>query len=90
MDFRQHRTIASARFGGSFPPILRFEKLEIHKVFLRFSNLGLAKNLSPNLLAELCGAAFVQFSESVKELCVIDKNDAFCGAETIDSHKEMW
>ena len=42
---RQHRTIASARFGGSFPPILRF------------SNLGLTKNLSPNLLAELCGAA---------------------------------
>lgn len=34
--------------------------------------------------------AFVQFSESVKELCVIDKNDAFYGAETIDSHKEMW
>lgn len=33
---------------------------------------------------------FVQFSESVKELCVIDKNDAFFGAETIDSHKEMW
>ena len=54
---RQHRTIASARFGGSFPPILRFEKLEIHTVFLRFSNLGLTKNLSPNLLAELCGAA---------------------------------
>ena len=26
---RQHRTIASARFDGSFPPILRFEKLEI-------------------------------------------------------------
>ena len=54
---RQPRTIASARFAGSFPPILRFEKLEIHTVFLRFSNLGLAKNLSPNLLAELCGAA---------------------------------
>ena len=31
--------------------------LRVHKVFLRFSNLGLAKNLSPNLLAELCGAA---------------------------------
>ncbi|MCI6808334.1 MAG: hypothetical protein MR887_09825, partial [Clostridiales bacterium] len=65
-----------ARFGGSFPPILRFEKLEIlrsrwrrrsltdaacplrvHTVFLRFSNLGLTKNLSPNLLAELCGVA---------------------------------
>ncbi|MCI6095542.1 MAG: hypothetical protein MR697_02480, partial [Clostridiales bacterium] len=26
---RQPRTIASARFAGSFPPILRFEKLEI-------------------------------------------------------------
>ncbi len=56
---RQPRTIASARFAGSFPPILRFEKLEIHTVFLRFSNLGLAKNLSPNLLAELCGVALV-------------------------------
>ena len=73
---RQPRTIASARFAGSFPPILRFEKLEIlrsrwrrrsltdaacplrvHTGFLRFSNLALAKNLSPDLLAELCGAA---------------------------------
>ena len=73
---RQPRTIASARFAGSFPPILRFEKLEIlhsrwrrrsltdaacplrvHTGFLRFSNLALAKNLSPNLLTELCGAA---------------------------------
>jgi hypothetical protein len=55
----QHRTIASSRFDGSFPPILRFEKLEIHTVFLRFSNLALTKNLSPNLLAELCGVAVV-------------------------------
>jgi len=45
------------RFSGFFPPILRFEKLEIHTVFLRFSNLGLTKNLSPKPLAELCGAA---------------------------------
>ena len=57
---RQHRAIASARFDGSFSPILRFEKLEIHTVFLRFSNLGLAKNLSSNLLVELCGAALNQ------------------------------
>ena len=57
--FRQHRTTASTRFGGSFPPILRFEKLEIHTVFLRFSNLDLTKNLSPNLLVELCGVAFI-------------------------------
>ena len=54
---RHHRTIASARFGGSFPPMLRFEKREIHKVFLRFPNLALTKNLSPNLLAELRGEA---------------------------------
>ena len=55
--FGQHRTIASARFGGSFPPILRFETFEIRKVFLHVSNLDLTKNLSPNLLAELCGVA---------------------------------
>ena len=35
----------------------RFEKREIHKVFLRFPNLALTKNLSANLLAELCAAA---------------------------------
>ena len=60
----QHRTIASARFGGSFPPILRFEKFEIHTVFLRFPNLDLTKNLSPNLLAELRGLA----KQEVKKL----------------------
>ena len=53
----QHRAVVSARFAGSFPPILRFETFEIHTVFLHVSNLDLAKNLSPNLLAELCGAA---------------------------------
>ena len=33
---RQHRTIAASAFAGYFSPIHRFEKLEIHKVFLRF------------------------------------------------------
>ena len=33
------------------------KKFEIHTVFLRFSNLALTKNLSSNLLAELCGIA---------------------------------
>ena len=56
---RQHRTIAASAFAGYFSPIHRFEKLEIHKVFLRFSNLGPTKNLSPNALAELCGAAYI-------------------------------
>ena len=45
------------RFAGSFPPMLRFETFEIHTGFLHVSNPDLAKNLSPNLLAELCGAA---------------------------------
>jgi len=43
---------SSAAGGGSFSPILRFEKLEIHKVFLRFPNLGLTKNLSLPALAD--------------------------------------
>ena len=53
----QHRAVVSARFAGSFPPILRFEKFEIHKGCLHFPNLALTKNLSPNLLVELCVAA---------------------------------
>ncbi|WP_418464200.1 hypothetical protein, partial [Faecousia sp.] len=31
--------------------------LRVHKVHLHFSNLVSAKNLSPNALAESCGAA---------------------------------
>ena len=53
----QHRTITSSAFAGYFSPILRFEKIEIHKVFLHFSNHASTKNLSPNALAELCGSA---------------------------------
>ena len=52
-----HNANASAVFGGSFAPILRFEKLEIHKVFLHFPNLVLKQNLSPNALADLRCAA---------------------------------
>ena len=59
----QHRAIVSVHFGGSFPPIPQFEKLEIHTVFLRFSNFDLTKNLSPNLLAKLRGAALDFFGE---------------------------
>ena len=57
MKIRQHRIIASADSSGSFAPILQFEKLEIHKVFLRFPNFILGQNLSLLPLAELCGAA---------------------------------
>ena len=54
---RQHRTIAAAGFDGSFPPQIRCENLEIHKVFRRFRNKFVMQNSTPNLLAELCGIA---------------------------------
>lgn len=47
----------SAAFAGYFPPIRQFEKLEIHTVFLHFSNFALEKNPSANALAKLCGNA---------------------------------
>ena len=43
---------SSAADGGSFSSIHRYEKLEIHKVFLRFPYLDLPKNLSPSALAD--------------------------------------
>ena len=62
MKLRQHRTIASADFAGSFAPISQFEKLEIHTVFLRFPNFILEQNLSPKPLAELRGVALNETS----------------------------
>ena len=53
----QHRTMGTAGFGGSFAPIVQYEKWEIHPVFPHFSYFRLFQNLSPNLLAPLCGAA---------------------------------
>ena len=37
--------------AGSFASTFQFEKLEIHKVFLRFPNFNLCQNLSPSALA---------------------------------------
>ncbi len=54
---RQHRTMGAAGFGGSFAPIVQYEKWEIHPVFPHFSYFRLCQNLSPNLLAPLCGVA---------------------------------
>jgi len=53
----QHRIIAPSAFAGYFSPIRRFEKLDVHKARLHFSNLASTKNLSTNALAEWCGAA---------------------------------
>ena len=69
---RQHRTMGAAGFSGSFAPIVQYEKWEIHPVFPHFPYFRLGQNLSPNLLAPLCGDAlmvlasrrFVPFSGS--------------------------
>ena len=71
----QHRAIASAVFDGSFVPILPFEKLEIHPVFLRFSNVVLCQTISPNSLAELCGDALIQYFLWC-EIYIISRNQA--------------
>ena len=44
--------------GGSFAPAIQFEKLEIHKVFLRFPNFNLEQNVSLIALADLFRASF--------------------------------
>ena len=52
----------------SFPPILRFEKWEIHKVFRHFSNLVLTKSLSPSTADDSIRASLdVQNAESDAE-----------------------
>ena len=53
----QHRTMGAAGFGGSFAPIVQYEKWEIYKVFPHFPYFRLGQNLTPNLLVPLCGAA---------------------------------
>ena len=58
-SLRQHRTMGAAGFGGSFAPIVQHEKWEIHPVFPHFPYFRLGQNLSPNLLAPLCGAALI-------------------------------
>ena len=45
--------MGAAGFGGSFAPIVQYEKWEIHPVFPHFSYFRLCQNLSPNLLAPL-------------------------------------
>lgn len=47
--------------GGSFPPVMQDEKLEIHKVFLNFPSFCLTKNLSPPALVDFSGASAGKF-----------------------------
>ena len=54
---RESLNKSPAAVVGSFSSAFRFEKLEIHKVFLRFSNLNPPKNLSTSALADLIRAS---------------------------------
>ena len=49
--------------GGSFPPVMQDEKLEIHKVFLNFPSFCLTKNLSPPALVDFSGASVAETPE---------------------------
>ena len=65
----QHRTMGAAGFGGSFAPIVQYEKWEIHPVFPRFPYFRSGQNLSPNLLAPLCGVALEYARRKNKDGC---------------------
>ena len=62
---------SSAVLNGSFAPTVQFEKLEIHKVFLRFSNFHSCQNLSLITLANfiigyLCQEGSIAMSQKPK------------------------
>ena len=57
----QQRTMGTAGFSESFAPIAEYEKWEIHPLFPHFPCFRLCQNLSPNLLAPLCGSALKIF-----------------------------
>ena len=76
----------TAGFGGSFVPIVQYEKWEIHPVFPHFPYFRSGQNLSPNLLAPLCGAALILrcyicfgyvifFQEFLKITAISDQHD---------------
>ena len=79
--------MGTAGFGGSFAPSAQYEKWEIHPVFPHFSYFRLCQNLSPNLLAPLCGAAlsFQSHSplglwESLLEVVFVKKKTLLIGS----------
>ena len=65
--------MGAAGFGGSFAPTVQDEKWEKHKVFPHLSYFRLRQNLSPNLLAPLCGAALKM--EIATPVCGLVRND---------------
>ena len=59
--------MGAAGLGGSFAPIVQYEKGEIHKVFPHFPYFRLGQNLTPNRLAPLCGVALSECCQQYKE-----------------------
>ena len=58
---------SSAAVSGSFAPTVQFEKLEIHTVFLRFSNLHLGQNFSLTTLANSISGYFANVKYFVRK-----------------------
>ena len=66
---------SAAAPGGSFAVTFRFENLEMHKGFLRFSNPNLHQNLSLTALADLFRASL----EKNRNLCNNSNNISTSG-----------
>ncbi len=56
--------MGAAGFGGSYAPIVQYEKREIHSVFPQFPYFRSGQNLSPNLLVPLCGVALTLIQQA--------------------------
>ena len=57
----------SASRSRLFAPLLRFEKREIHTVFLRFSNFELGQKSWLSLLVKLCGVALEAIAQAMRK-----------------------
>ena len=68
--------MGAAGFGGSFAPIVQYEKWEIHPVFPHFPYFRLDQNLSPNFLAPLCGVALELLNEQIQILDKLQEKEA--------------
>ena len=63
---------STAALSGSLAATFRFENLEIHKVFLRFSNLDLRQNLSLTALTDLFRVT-IEFDKKLSSLFIAPK-----------------
>ena len=71
-NIRQHRIYSSSAFAGHFSPLHRFEKFEVHKVFLQFPNLNLEQNPSLTALRKGSIGFIFQSFNLIDELTVYE------------------